>query len=274
MPELPEVETVRAGLAKHLQGKIIRHVTIRQRKLRIPIPAGLKHSITGQKICNIARRAKYLLFHLGNDTTLILHLGMSGSLVLHNSKPASPGLHDHVVFELSGNYWLVFRDPRRFGVMTCCSTHEEQQHPLLSHLGHEPLARSWNAEKLYHDLQHTKAPIKATIMDQRLVVGVGNIYACEALFRSGLRPDRPSNHVNKAEAAKLYASIKSVLKEAIASGGSTLRDYVRSSGDSGYFQHHFNVYARQKMPCYTCNTPIVSLRQSGRSSFYCPHCQH
>jgi formamidopyrimidine-DNA glycosylase len=273
MPELPEVETVRRGLASHAEGKRISRVTIRNRHLRQRIPDDFAAALTGLTILESARRAKYLLLHCNGGITLIIHLGMSGSLVIHRKPPKHYAKHDHVILHLSDGSVIAYHDPRRFGLMICCNTDRLEHHKLFVHLGPEPLAASWKPSDLYNALHRRKAPVKSVIMDQTVVVGVGNIYACEALFVAGIRPTRPAAHITKTEAAALAKAIRSVLRAAIASGGSTLRDYVRSSGEAGYFQHHFNVYGRQNLPCQRCNTPIAVLRQSGRSTFFCSACQ-
>lgn len=273
MPELPEVETVRRGLASHMEGRRITSIEVRNAKLREPVPATLADTIAERTVREVARRAKYLLIHMSGGKTLIVHLGMSGSMVVHKQPPRTLQKHDHVIFRLSDGSVIVFRDPRRFGLVLCCDTAKLEQHKLFSHLGPEPLDNQWNANLLYDALQARKAPVKSAIMDQQVVVGVGNIYACEALFASGIHPARISAAVTQAEAKKLTANIRKVLKAATRSGGSTLRDYVRSSGDSGYFQHQFQVYGKNKEPCPNCNTPIAVMRQSGRSSFFCPACQ-
>ncbi len=273
MPELPEVETVRRGLAPYLTGTTITNVIVRRRDLRIALPANFEQSLKGRTIKDISRRAKYVLMHLDNAQTLIVHLGMSGSLVLKESLPDEFRKHDHVIIECTGGMCCIFHDPRRFGLMTLASEKNLASHKLFSVLGPEPLDAAMNGKVLYKTLQSSKAPVKSVIMDQRKLVGVGNIYACEALFLAHIHPSRPANAVTEKEAKILAAAIKKVLEAAIVSGGSTLRDYVRSSGDAGYFQHHFKVYGRQKQPCTTCKNKIEVIRQAGRSTFFCVHCQ-
>lgn len=274
MPELPEVETVRRGLEPHLAGKTIKHVLLRRRDLRVPLPDKLEHILKGKTLSSIDRRAKYLLLHFDEGQVLIIHLGMSGRILLERIVPDKAYLkHDHVVIDWDNGYRLIFNDARRFGLMLLTSRKELASHTLLKDLGPEPLGEEWNGTSLYTILQASRAPVKSVIMDQRKLVGVGNIYACEALFRAGIKPSRLADTVKRQEAHKLAGAIVSVLKEAIVSGGSTLRDYVRSSGDTGYFQHHFNVYGRHTLPCYQCKNPIALMRQSGRSTFYCNHCQ-
>jgi formamidopyrimidine-DNA glycosylase len=273
MPELPEVETVRRGLMQHIEGKHIHTVLARRRDLRSPLPKNFEKAITGSVIKHITRRAKYLLFHLNNAQVLIVHLGMSGSLVLKEALPNQYRKHDHVILTFKEGGALLFHDPRRFGLMMLVTETALAKHKLLAGLGPEPLDEKIDGAYLYTLLQSTKAPVKSAVMDQRKLVGVGNIYACEALFRAKIHPSRPANKVTKKEADALMKAIKQVLEEAIVSGGSTLRDYVRSSGDAGYFQHHFSVYGRHKLPCVVCKNPVAVMRQSGRSTFFCAHCQ-
>lgn len=204
---------------------------------------------------------------------LVIHLGMSGRLVLHRGSVPPPLKHDHVIIGWKNGYTLIFNDARRFGLMLLVSECALPEHALFKNLGPEPLETTWNATHFYNSLHSSRAPVKTVIMDQRRLVGVGNIYACEALFRSGIHPERPACEVTKKEAEVLAAAIKRVLEEAISSGGSTLRDYVRSSGDAGYFQHHFKVYGRENMPCYVCKKPVKAIRQSGRGTFFCARCQ-
>lgn len=273
MPELPEVETVCRGLAQHITGHTITKVTARRRNLRIPLPDFFEEALTGRKITTVTRRAKYVLIHCDDDSILVIHLGMSGSLVLYDKLPDSFRKHDHVIFEFSPYRLMAFHDPRRFGLMTLTTSKTIEKDRLFSSLGNEPLDKKIDGDHLFIILQGSKVPVKSVIMDQGRIVGVGNIYACEALFRAGIHPSRPANKVTKKEASLLMNSIKQVLNEAIESGGSTLRDYVRSSGDAGYFQYHFSVYGRAKEPCKTCKKPISVIRQSGRSTFFCPECQ-
>ena len=273
MPELPEVETVCLGLAKHLTGKRILNVTVRRRDLRVPIPGNLEVSLKGRTIKRFTRRAKYILVHLDNKEVLIVHLGMSGSMVLKPVPSQEFRAHDHVAIEFTNGMQVNFHDPRRFGLMLLTAEQSLSHHKLFSGLGPEPLNASWGGAQLYKTLYASSAPVKSVIMDQSKVVGVGNIYACEALFMAKIRPSRAADKVSKKEANALALSIKKVLNAAIESGGSTLRDYVRSSGDAGYFQHHFNVYGRQKLPCNVCKNPITVIKQSGRSTFFCANCQ-
>lgn len=274
MPELPEVETICRGLAPHLLQAGIVRIILRRAALRVPLPKNLKSSLNARTLQNITRRAKYIRFHFDDDQVLIIHLGMSGRILLHKSLPERYSKHDHVIMHWDNGCALVFNDARRFGLMALSTESELIRHPLFKDLGPEPLHSKWNGRVLYGALQASAAPVKSVIMDQRKLVGVGNIYACEALFDARLHPSRPARSLSREEAVQLGISIRKVLKEAIASGGSTLRDYVRSSGETGYFQHHFQVYGRQKQLCSVCRYPIRIMRQSGRSTFFCEHCQN
>jgi formamidopyrimidine-DNA glycosylase len=278
MPELPEVETVCRGLAEHILQARFETTILHRKNLRTPLPKNLDAELRGAKITHITRRAKYILIHLDNRKVLVIHLGMSGSVVLHNTIPSEYRTHDHVVFlfaaqKSSPTRCMVYYDPRRFGTINLVDANTLNTHPLFAHLGPDPLDDAMNGAALYALLQRSKAPIKTAIMDQQKLVGVGNIYACEALFRAKIHPATLAHTITKTQANQLMKHIKKVLLEAIASGGSTLRDYVRSSGDAGYFQHHFQVYGRAGQACEICATPISIIRQAGRSTFYCPHCQ-
>jgi formamidopyrimidine-DNA glycosylase len=257
MPELPEVETVVRELKHSLIGKSFRHIITLRDDIREPIPD--LSEFEGKKIRSVTRRAKYIVI---NDR-LIIHLGMSGKIMI--DKPQARKKHDHVVFELSSGEEMVFNDARRFGLVTI------KNDKIFSHLGPEPFSEEFSEKYLKDALVRRKGPIKVALMDQELVVGVGNIYAAEALFRTGIDPKTPANKVKKLK--MLIKNIRAVLAEAIESGGSTLRDYVRSSGDLGYFQHSFAVYGRDKKPCLKCRTNIEKITQGGRSTFYCPKCQ-
>lgn len=273
MPELPEVETVVRGLSTAITGLRVEGVLLRRKDVRIPFPKDLAKQITGQTIRSVTRRAKYILITFSNDQVMIAHLGMSGKFLVKQGRVKDYDTHDHMVCALSGGKTLLFNDPRRFGVVTLANAAELSSHALLANLGPEPLSRDFDETYLLEVLKHKKQPIKNAIMDQHLVVGVGNIYAAESLFLSGINPQKPAEMLIKMDVSRLVKNIKVVLEAAIKSGGSTLRDYVRSSGDVGYFQHHFNVYGRQKLPCFTCKSPILMIRQAGRSTFYCARCQ-
>ncbi len=270
MPELPEVETTLRGLAPHLVGQCVSDVVIRHPQLRWPIPMNLPKLLRGQTIHSISRRAKYLLI-VCDSGTLILHLGMSGSLRILPAKTA-PGKHDHFDLLLASGHLMRLRDPRRFGAVLW---HEGDpaQHPLLAHLGVEPLEKEFDAAYLHCATRKRRAAIKLVIMDSHVVVGVGNIYANEALFRADIRPQLAANRLSLARCVRLAQAICEILGEAIRLGGSSLRDYVGSNGSPGYFQQHYWVYGRAGEPCRACGTPIKQIRQGQRSSFYCPYCQ-
>ena len=272
MPELPEVETVCRGLAMSLPGERVSKVMLHAAGLRVPFTAGLVQMLTGRRFSAVTRRAKYILLHLDNSDILLAHLGMSGKILVHENAPPALAKHDHVVVECASGKVVIFNDPRRFGVLLYVRHHEIAHHPMLVALGPEPLEKPFSAEYLRRRMQGKKTPIKPFLMDQSLVVGVGNIYASEALFLAGIMPDRPAASA-QTDAALLVRSIRKVLNAAIVSGGSTLRDYVRSSGDVGYFQHQFNVYGREGKPCTRCDGTIKRSVQAGRSSFYCAGCQ-
>jgi len=268
MPELPEVETTRRGLSPHLEGATITGMVIRNPRLRWPIPADMP--LCGQTIRSLTRRAKYLLMDCGNGT-LILHLGMSGSLrILPVETPAEK--HDHFDLLLDNGKLMRLRDPRRFGAVLW---HEgdARSHRLLASLGPEPLEAGFNAEYLYQATRGRNVAIKQFIMDSHVVVGVGNIYASEALFRAGIRPQFKAGKISLPRCIRLTDEIRATLSEAILAGGSTLRDFVNSSGNPGYFQHQHWVYGRAGEPCRRCAAPIKQIKQGQRSSFYCIHCQ-
>ena len=270
MPELPEVETTLRGLAPHLAGQRITDVVIRHPHLRWPIPKNLPKLLRGQSIRSLERRAKYLLIECDSGT-LILHLGMSGSLRILPAD-TTPGKHDHFDLLLASGLLMRLRDPRRFGAVLW---HEGDpaQHPLLAHLGVEPLEKEFDAAYLHRATRKRRAAIKLVIMDSHVVVGVGNIYANEALFRAGIRPQLAASRLSLARCVRLAQAIREILGEAIRLGGSSLRDYVGSNGSPGYFQQHYWVYGRAGEPCRACGTPIKQIRQGQRSSFYCPCCQ-
>jgi formamidopyrimidine-DNA glycosylase len=289
MPELPEVETVRAGLVPALEGRTIARVTVRRPDLRVPFPRGFAKRLTGRRVVRLTRRAKYLLAELDNGETLIMHLGMSGRFTVYDRKGAySPGefmleavesergtgTHDHVVFETDKGTRVVYTDHRRFGLMFLAQTSALDAHPLFKGLGPEPLAKEFTPLVLSAALKGKRTPIKAALLDQRVVAGVGNIYACEALYAAGISPKRMAATVAGPRAERLVPAIKNVLKEAIKAGGSTLRDYARTDGGLGYFQHRFKVYDREGEPCPKrgCGT-VKRIVQAGRSTFYCPKCQ-
>ncbi len=273
MPELPEVETVRRGLESALVGDIIADVVVRRRDLRVPVPDNLEEILSGASVEQIKRRAKYLLIYPDNEWVVLMHLGMSGRAVVLDNPPDKYAKHDHLSVGFESGKTLLFNDARRFGLVTLARKSGLEQNSLLHHLGVEPLSPSFDAEYLYKALKRRKCPIKQAIMDQKLVVGVGNIYACEALFAVGISPQMSADNITMDKAKRLVQSIKQVLRAAIKSGGSTLRDYVGSSGESGYFQHNFRVYGREGDICTSCEAPIKRIVQGGRSTFYCANCQ-
>jgi formamidopyrimidine-DNA glycosylase len=269
MPELPEVETTRLGIAPHLVGRRIEALKIRQPRLRWPIPPALRRKLPGQRIDAVERRAKYLLVHTEPGSAL-LHLGMSGSLrILPADTPA--GAHDHVDWRLDSGKILRFTDPRRFGSQLWQPA--GTLHPLLAALGPEPLEDAFDGLHLWKMSRRRAAPVKIFLMDQKVVVGVGNIYASEALFAARIRPTRAAGSISRAGYATLAGEIRRILAAAIARGGTTLRDFLRPDGEPGYFEQELFVYGRQGEPCKICDTPIRAIVLGQRSTFYCPRCQ-
>lgn len=269
MPELPEVETTRRGLLPRLNNKTLKQVMVRDARLRWPVPKDINAQLAGRKLLDIARRGKYLIFDFGGVFQLV-HLGMSGSLRFVDQKePAS--IHDHVDWVFTGKTTLRLRDPRRFGAVLL--TRDPASHPLLSHLGPEPLDAEFTGATLYTASRGRKTAVKNLIMDSHVVVGVGNIYASESLFRAGIRPGRAAGRLARPDCENLAASIKTTLQGAVKAGGSSLRDYVSTDGELGYFQLHTKVYDRAGLPCKVCGTPIQRRVIGQRSTFYCPACQ-
>ncbi len=289
MPELPEVETVRLGLLPVMEGHVLTDVETRRDNLRIPFPQGFAARMRGRKVVRLRRRAKYLLADLDSGETLVIHLGMSGRMsvyahgkqrrigsYVYDKAPegAGTGKHDHVVFETDAPARIVFNDHRRFGLMTLVDTKTIEQDKLFKDIGIEPLSEKFNTAYLARALDGKKTPIKSALLDQRLIAGLGNIYVCEALFRSNISPKRLAGAIKKDRLPPLVAAIKKVLKDAIAAGGSTLRDHAQATGDPGNFQHHFLVYGREGKPCKLgCKGTVKRIVQAGRSTFYCPKCQ-
>lgn len=271
MPELPEVETTRRGVEPHVVGKTIREVIIRHRGLRLPVSETLDQ-IAGDRVTGVRRRAKYLIFDLKKGGSLLVHLGMSGSLRL-----ADPGSafkkHDHVALTLSSGKQLRFHDPRRFGIFLHLSDGDPLAHPLLKGLGPEPLDDEFKVDSLAKPFAKRSIPIKVAIMDPKVVVGVGNIYASEALFRAGIRPATEASKVSKPRLTKLTESIKQVLRDSIEQGGTTLRDFLNSDGEPGYFRQRLMVYERKGEPCRVCGTKIEHAVMGQRSTYWCPKCQ-
>ncbi len=269
MPELPEVETVVRGLRPVLEGQRLAAVVARRPDLRWPLPADLGQRLTGATVTRLHRRAKYALLDSDRGDTLILHLGMSGKV---RPLDGEPGVHDHVIIRTERTA-LAYHDPRRFGSMHLVPTVALGLHPLLAGLGPEPLSDEFSGAVLAARAKGRNIALKALILDQKLVAGIGNIYACEALFRAGLHPEAKAGEVAPMRFHRLADAIRAVLAEAIAAGGSTLRDHAQVSGELGYFQHRFQVYGQAGRPCPRCGTPIRRIIQSGRSSFCCPACQ-
>lgn len=277
MPELPEVETVRRGLAGVLVGKKIARLEQRRPDLRIPLPENFPRRIEGRRVVALDRRAKYMLARLDDGQVWLMHLGMSGRMGIlpagHNHPPAGP--HDHVIFETEDGVMVRFNDARRFGLMTLIAGQELAEHPLIRGLGPEPLDEDFTGARLAAALKGKKTPIKSAILDQRVVAGIGNIYACESLYYAGISPKRSAHTVQGERADRLVAAIKQVLNAAIAAGGSTLRDHIQPSGELGYFQHSFAVYDREGELCHRCQmggnraANIRRMVQAGRSTFYC-----
>lgn len=292
MPELPEVETVCRGLKGVLEGHRLARVDVRRKDLRIPFPPRFGERLSGRTVEKIRRRAKYMLLDLDDGNVLIVHLGMSGRMVVQK-KAGAPAKHDHVIFTTDDGAEIRFNDPRRFGLMTLVPREELERHKLFRHLGPDPLTGEFTAEVLSAALKGRKTSIKAALLDQRIVVGVGNIYACESLYLAGISPLRKAGTVAGERAARLVPAIKKVLNDAIAAGGSSLRDHVQPSGELGYFQHAWKVYGREGESC-SCGKAggtaaksgtggkgkpnkgkglVRRIIQGGRSTFYCPACQ-
>ena len=278
MPELPEVETVMRGLQARLQGRLIRHAATHRDGLRWAFPPGLAARLTGARVLGFRRRAKYILMRLDGGDSVLIHLGMSGRMLIAPAGANTTPLHEHLTLETADGWRVGFVDPRRFGSVDLLRTDAEDTHRLLAGLGPEPLGDDFTAARLSAALAGRATPIKAALLDQRVVAGLGNIYVCEALFRAGISPRRLAAGVAGARAARLVPQIKATLTEAIAAGGSSLRDYVQPSGELGYFQHAWKVYGRAGEACEHCpGAPacagIARIVQSGRSSFYCSRMQ-
>jgi formamidopyrimidine-DNA glycosylase len=295
MPELPEVETVRRGLAPVLEGAVITAAELRRADLRFPFPERFAESLAGRRVEALRRRAKYLLAELDNHAVLLMHLGMSGSFRVEadaagsgrpvdNSlyyMPSKQEAHDHVVLHLTTGRRIVYNDPRRFGFMLLIPPAEVATHPLLAELGLEPTGNELAADLLAPRLAGRSAPLKAALIDQRVIAGLGNIYVCEALWRAALSPRRKAGSLIRSDGraserlVRLVAAVRAVIADAIEAGGSSLRDYVQADGSLGRFQHRFAVYDREGEPCLRqgCRGMIRRIVQSGRSTFYCPACQ-
>jgi formamidopyrimidine-DNA glycosylase len=270
MPELPEVETTRRGIAPHVVGQQVAAIHVYDRRLRWPVPRSLQKKIVGRTVDALDRRSKYLLFRLGEDT-LLVHFGMTGSLRLYSHAPPRDA-HDHADIVLASGTTLRYHDPRRFGAILWVPPPTDA-HPLLAALGPEPFDASCDARYLWAATRRRSAAIKLALMDNRLIVGVGNIYANESLFRAGIRPTIPASRVSERRLERLLTEVRATLTDAIAKGGSTLRDYVDARGEPGYFQLDYFVYGREGLPCHVCGTAIRMIRLGGRATCYCPRCQ-
>ena len=274
MPELPEVETVRAGLAQKIAGHTLGHVLVRRRDLRTPIPARFAARLAGRRLDTITRRGKYLLWNFDNELVLVSHLGMSGQLLLESADPGRPQKHDHVRFAFANRVWVTFRDPRRFGLMEITTQSQVPRHRLLAGMGPEPLSNTFSGPVLAAALKGRASTIKAALLDQKIVAGLGNIYVSESLFRARLSPRRKAGTVGPVRAERLVAAIRDTLTEAIAAGGSSLKDYVQATGALGFFQHQFAVYDRDGERCPDCvpaaRCRVQKISQAGRSTYFCP----
>lgn len=280
MPELPEVETVRRGLLPAMEGAMIERAEVNRPDLRWPLPERMAERLTGARVDRLRRRSKYILADLDTGESLLIHLGMSGRMLVsgvmlggfHLDHPA-PQKHDHVVLHMAGGARVTFNDARRFGAMDLVRTDREDAYWLLAGLGPEPFGNAFHEAYLVERLKGRATPIKAALLDQRIVAGLGNIYVSEVLHRAGIDPRRQAGRIAAQRVAGLVPIIRDVLAEAIEAGGSSLRDHRQADGELGYFQHAFCVYDREGEPCQTCAKPIRRIVQSGRSSFFCPTCQ-
>ncbi|MDT2057308.1 MAG: bifunctional DNA-formamidopyrimidine glycosylase/DNA-(apurinic or apyrimidinic site) lyase [Planktomarina sp.] len=282
MPELPEVETVRRGIESAMQDQVITSAEVNRPDLRWPFPPNMAKRLSGARVVGLRRRSKYILVDLDSDETLIVHLGMSGRMLVsgiqvgqfHQEHPA-PKKHDHVVFHMENGARVTFNDARRFGAMDLASTAAVEQHKLLASLGPEPLGNSFDETYLIGALSGKNSPIKSTLLDQRIIAGLGNIYVCEVLFRAKISPITKASELSKLRIGKIVPIIREVLEEAILAGGSSLKDYRQTGGELGYFQHNFQVYDQENQLCSSvgCTGVIVRVIQAGRSSYYCPRCQ-
>lgn len=287
MPELPEVETVRRGLEPVLAGQTLCKVVLRRPDLRWPMPVDLSARVTGTRVTALRRRSKVILADLSSGDTMLIHLGMSGRVLIHapdgassspgafHHDPGSAGPHDHVLFMTGHGWTVVYNDPRRFGMIDLTRTDDLDRHRMLARLGPEPLGNRFDGPRLQAALAGKATPIKSALLDQRTVAGLGNIYVCEALHRAGISPRRGAGRISAHRIDGLVTAVRDVLAEAIAAGGSSLRDYRQTDGELGYFQHRFRVYDRDGHPCPSdgCTGTVRRIVQSGRATFYCAQCQ-
>lgn len=282
MPELPEVETVKRGLAPAMEGAVIARAQVNRPDLRWPFPDRMAERLTGARVNQLRRRSKYILADLDSGETLLVHLGMSGRMTVsgdplgqfaHDHPQAEK--HDHVVLDMDNGARITFNDPRRFGAMDLLETATADQHKLLAVLGPEPLGNDFHEEHLIAAFNGRNTPVKSALLDQGIIAGLGNIYVCEALFRARISPRRKAGQISSARVATLVPIIREVLQDAIKAGGSSLKDFRQASGELGYFQHSFDVYGREGAPCRRegCTADIARITQSGRSTFYCVKCQ-
>jgi len=282
MPELPEVETVMRGLAPSMEGVRIAKVDVNRPDLRWPFPERMAERLKGQVILRLRRRSKYILADLSNGESLLIHLGMSGRMTVSGDPLGQfvhehPHLekHDHVIIWMDGGARIAFNDPRRFGAMDLLPTETAESHPLLAKLGPEPLGNTFSESYLAEALSGRRTPMKSALLDQRIIAGLGNIYVCEVLHKTGISPTRLAGQVSRAQLNRVVPAVRDVLETAIAAGGSSLKDFKQANGELGYFQHQFNVYDKEGADCQTadCTGVIRRIVQSGRSTFYCPLCQ-
>lgn len=279
MPELPEVQTVCDGIKDFVIGARITNAKIINKKLRIEIPKSIE-KLSGTEIQQVRRKAKYIILELSNNKLLVIHLGMSGRLTIDQNiigdyyhKKSNYQKHDHLKISLDNGYTLTYNDTRKFGLIDLIDSSEESSYKYFKHLGYEPLSEKFTKQALEKICKTRTKNIKATIMDASLIVGVGNIYACEALFRAGILPERPAKTLSSKELERLRQAIISTLESAIKAGGSTIQDYANPNGEAGYFQHSFSVYDREDQECKICKNKILRVKDSGRSTYYCKKCQ-
>lgn len=285
MPELPEVETVRRGLAPVMEGAAFARIETRRADIRYPLPPGFVRRLEGARVEALNRRGKYLIAALSTGESLVMHLGMSGRFTIETEEQIRPGVftrrddgdpkHDHVIFEMTGRRpaRIVFNDPRRFGLMDLVPTEALEECRHFKGMGPEPLSGAFSAAALNRALKGKRTPIKTALLDQQIIAGLGNIYACEALYRARISPRRKAASVAGRRGERLHGAILAVLRDAIDAGGSSLRDFAGAEGELGYFQHRFSVYDREGENCVRCAGPVRRLVQAGRSTFFCPACQ-
>ena len=275
MPELPEVETVKRGLSPFLAGRKIVSVEKARPDLRWPIPRSLEQVLTGARVLKLERRGKYILWYTQDGMVMILHLGMSGRVLITKDLPKAKNAHDHLIFETEDGFFIRYNDPRRFGFIDIVPLKNLAEYRSLAALGPEPLSNEFNASALRHKINKKQSPIKSVLLDQTIIAGLGNIYVCEALHRSGISPRRKAKNISENKIDSLVIAIRIVLQDAINAGGSTLKDHLQTTGEMGYFQHQFRVYSREGEKCMkkSCSGIIKRMIQSGRSTFFCGRCQ-